>query len=131
VGKSYKLIIFGRLLLMNFAEIQNRLRAFAEERDWGQFHTPKNLAMAISGEAGELIEHFQWLTQTESESLSATVKHEVALEMADIMLYVLRLCDVLQVNPEEAIEQKLIINEQKYPVSLSKGNAKKYNRRND
>jgi len=116
---------------MNFAEIQNRLRAFAEERDWGQFHTPKNLAMAISGEAGELIEHFQWLTQTESESLSATVKHEVALEMADIMLYVLRLCDVLQVNPEEAIEQKLIINEQKYPVSLSKGNAKKYNRRND
>jgi len=131
VGKSYKLIIFGRLLLMNFAEIQNRLRAFAEERDWEQFHTPKNLAMAISGEAGELIEHFQWLTQTESESLSATVKHEVALEMADIMLYVLRLCDVLQVNPEEAIEQKLIINEQKYPVSLSKGNAKKYNRRND
>ena len=91
------------------------IRKFAEARDWGQFHTPKNLAMAISGEAGELAAEFQWLTPIESEELSYEKLDSVALEMADIAIYLLRLSDVLNIDLGEYINKKLIINQARFP----------------
>ena len=103
-----------------------RLRDFAQSRDWDQFHSPKNLVMALTGEVGELTEHFQWLTESESNNLSERTKSAVALEMADVFLYLLRLSDVLNVDLVETSLDKLDMNDKKYPVELSKGNAKKY-----
>ncbi len=116
---------------MNLTEIQKQLQEFASERDWDQFHTPKNLVMALSGEMGELADLFQWKTATESfpENLSDKEKEEIRQEVADIALYLLRLTDKLDINLEDAIQEKLKINAEKYPVDLSKGNATKYNRR--
>lgn len=114
---------------MNISEIQDKLDIFASERDWGQFHTPKNLSMALSVEASELVEIFQWLKQEESNSPNQKQIQEINSEVADIAMYLLRFCSVLGIDIEEAIEKKLEKNALKYPVSLSKGNAQKYNQR--
>ncbi|HZP92336.1 MAG TPA: nucleotide pyrophosphohydrolase [Burkholderiales bacterium] len=106
--------------------LRARLAAFVEERDWDQFHNPKNLAMALAAEAGELLEHFQWLSAEEAARLPPDVRREVALEMADILLFLLRLSDKLGVDLLAAAENKLEINRKKYPVEKAKGRATKY-----
>lgn len=103
-----------------------RLDAFAAERDWDQFHNPKNLAMALAGEAGELIEHFQWLTAEQAANLSAEAREEVAMEAADVLLFLLRLCDKLAIDLAAAASRKLELNAKKYPVGKSRGRATKY-----
>ena len=104
-----------------------RLQAqFAARRDWDQFHNPKNLAMALAGEAGELIEHFQWLTPEQAARLSKATREEVALECADVLLFLLRLCDKLDIDLAAAAKRKLVINAKKYPVRKSRGRATKY-----
>ena len=109
-------------------ELRDAMRRFAAERAWERFHTPKNLAMALSGEAGELIEHFQWLTAEESASLPAPVREEVALELADVLLYLVRLGDVLGIDLAEAARRKIAINAGRYPVERVRGRAVKYDR---
>ncbi len=107
-------------------DLKIRLRKFAQERDWNQFHSPKNLSMALIGEAAELVEHFQWLTEEQSQSLPKDKHHEVALELADIFIYLIRIADKLNVDLVEAANKKIIINQQKYPVEKVKGKSKKY-----
>ena len=109
-------------------ELRDAMRRFAAERAWERFHTPKNLAMALSGEAGELIEHFQWLTAEESASLPAPVREEVALEMADVLLYLVRLGDVLDIDLAEAARRKIAINAGRYPAEQVRGRAVKHDR---
>ena len=113
---------------MNIEELQDRLQHFADERDWDQFHTPKNLVMALCGEVGELIEIFQWLTEEESKDIvqDARKMEQVEEEIADIQVYVLRLAHKLGVDIERAVEKKMRKNAEKYPVHLARGNAKKY-----
>ena len=102
------------------------LRAFAAARDWEQFHTPKNLAAALSVEAAELLEHFQWLTDVQSQALSADKKAEVAAEAADVFLYLLQLTDKLGIDLIAAAQAKMLVNAQKYPVDAARGTAAKY-----
>lgn len=106
-----------------FNRIKTRLRDFAAERDWEQFHSPKNLSMALIVEAGELVEHFQWLKQDESLALSSDKLDEVAQEIADIQIYLVRLADKLGVDIEKAVEEKIAINERKYPAAMVRGSA--------
>jgi NTP pyrophosphatase (non-canonical NTP hydrolase) len=101
---------------------------FAAARDWDQFHNPKNLAMALVGEAGELIEHFQWLTPAEAARLPKAARDEVALECADVLLYLLRLCDKLDIDLAAATRRKLVLNARKYPVAKARGRMTKYNK---
>jgi NTP pyrophosphatase (non-canonical NTP hydrolase) len=110
--------------------LQRKVRAFVAERDWEQFHTPKNLATALVCEAAELAEIFQWLTPEESERAmkDATTAKQVRAELADVLVYVLRMSDVLGVDLQRAVTQKLVENARKYPVSAAKGSAKKYTR---
>lgn len=108
--------------------LRDDLRRFAAERAWEGFHTPKNLAMALSGEAGELIEHFQWLTPEQSAALAAPAREEVALEMADVLLYLVRLADVLDIDLAAAARRKIAINAERYPVERARGRADKYDR---
>ncbi len=112
----------------NLEVLRGRLAEFAMERDWDQFHNPKNLAMALAGEAGEVLEHFQWLTFEQASSLSAETCSEVALECADVLLFLLRLCDKLDIDLAKAADQKLALNAEKYPVEKSRGKASKYNK---
>lgn len=107
--------------------LRNGLRKFAIARDWQQFHTPKNLAMALSVEAAELLEHFQWLTAEQSQRLDARTRRAVADELADVLLYLTRLADVLEIDPLAAARRKLRLNAKKYPVAKARGNARKYN----
>ena len=109
-------------------KLRSQLAQFANERDWDQFHNPKNLAMALIAEAGELVEHFQWLSPQQSANLSPETKAEVALEIADVLLFLLRLADKLEIDPIAAAEQKMQLNAEKYPVEKSKGLATKYNK---
>ena len=109
-------------------ELSARLAAFAAEREWEQFHSPKNLAMALAAEAGELLEHFQWLTEDESVALPEATRKEVALEIADVLLFLVRLADRLGIDPLEAATHKLEVNARKYPVDKSRGRATKYDR---
>lgn len=102
------------------------LRDFARARDWEQFHSPKNLASALSVEAAELLEHFQWLTEEQSRNLSASKQAEVAAEAADVLLYLLQLCDKLQIDLLAAARLKLLVNGEKYPVDRAHGSSKKY-----
>jgi len=111
------------------ASLRNDLRRFAAARDWQQFHTPKNLAMALSVEAAELLECFQWLTPEQSAALRAGDRKAVEEEIADVLLYLLRLSDVLDIDPLRAAQRKMTINRRKYPVALSRGSARKYSRR--
>ena len=108
--------------------LQQKLAMFAAERDWDQFHNPKNLAMALAGEAGELVEHFQWLTFEEAASLPPTTRDEVALECADVLLFLLRLCDKLDIDLAAAAERKLVLNAEKYPIHKARGKATKYDK---
>lgn len=110
----------------DFNTLRDRLKAFAQERDWEQFHSPKNLAMALIVEAAELLEHFQWLTLEQSESLSGDKRREVELEMADIFIYLMRLSERLDVDLLEVVEDKIKMNEEKYPADVVRGSAKKY-----
>jgi len=103
-----------------------RLRRFAAERDWDQFHSPKNLAMALIAEAAELVEHFQWLTQEESANLPPEKLGEVELELADILIYTVRLADKLGIDLTEAADKKFALNEQKYPAEQVRGSARKH-----
>lgn len=109
-----------------FEDLKLRLRQFAVDRDWEQFHSPKNMAMALIGEAGELVEHFQWLTEQQSYELPPGKLDEVRLEMADILIYLIRLSDRLGVDLLAAVEDKIAINERKYPVDRVRGSSKKY-----
>lgn len=108
-------------------DLQATLRQFADDRDWNQFHSPKNLSMALSAEVGELLEHFQWLSEEQSYLKdNDAVKNLVSEELADIFLYLLRLCDRLNVNIIDSASKKIQVNDGKYPVELSKGKATKY-----
>jgi len=107
-------------------QLSRRLRRFAQERDWEQFHSPKNLSMALIAECAELVEHFQWLTEEQSHHLPDDKRVEVELEMADIQIYLLRLAERLGVDLLGAVERKIAINEHKYPADRVRGSAKKY-----
>ncbi len=108
------------------ANLRLKLRRFAAERDWDQFHSPKNLAMALSVEAAELLEHFQWLSDAESAALSPETRSKVSEELADVLLYLVRLADKLDVDLAAAASEKLKVNADKYPVDKARGSAKKY-----
>jgi len=103
-----------------------RLERFADERDWKQFHSPKNLASALVVEAGELLENFQWLTEQQSRELDEVARETVAAEMADVLLYLVQLASALGVDLPEAARRKIALNEQKYPVHKAKGRSTKY-----
>jgi NTP pyrophosphatase (non-canonical NTP hydrolase) len=107
-------------------ELAARLREFARERDWEQFHTPKNLAMALAGEVGEVIEHFQWLSGQQSRELSPAAREAVALELADVLLYLVRLADQLGIDLSAAALRKIELNAAKYPAAAFRGSARKY-----
>ena len=106
--------------------LRDQLRDFAAARDWDQFHSPKNLAMALSAEAGELLEVFQWLTEEQSRRLEPNAHAAVSEEIADVLLYLVRLGDQLGIDPVAAAQRKLAANEQKYPAEKARGNARKY-----
>lgn len=106
--------------------LRRDLHRFTADRNWEQFHTPKNLAIALSVEAGELLEHFQWLTADQSEKLSGNRLMHVRQELADVFLYLLSLSDRLRVDLVAAAFEKIELNAKKYPVELAKGTAKKY-----
>jgi dCTP diphosphatase len=108
------------------AQLAQGLQQFADARDWGQFHSPKNLASALIVEAGELLEHFQWMTEAQSRQLDADKQQAVAHEMADVLLYLVQLSSSLGVDLMAAACEKMAINERKYPVGQAKGNSKKY-----
>ena len=97
-----------------------RIQKFADERDWEQFHSPKNISMALAVEASELLEHFQWMSQEESRNIQGDKKLEVADEVADVFLYLLRMCEQLDIDLIEAAHQKIDKNAIKYPVKFSK-----------
>ena len=106
--------------------LTQRLRDFAAARDWERFHSPKNLAMALAAESGELLEQFQWLTEAQSRELDPSQRELVAAELADVLLYLLRLADQLSVDLKAAAERKIAVNEKRYPVDRVRGSAKKY-----
>jgi len=110
----------------NLNDLKRRLRDFAEARDWDQFHYPKNLSMALSAEVAEIVEHFQWLTEDQSKTLPKAKLAEVATELADTLIYLIRLADKLDIDLLKATQSKIELNEPKYPVDKAKGNAKKY-----
>jgi NTP pyrophosphatase (non-canonical NTP hydrolase) len=111
---------------VELASLTAALRAFAQARDWAQFHSPKNLACALSVEAAELLEHFQWLSEEQSRELPAAKKLAVAAEAADVLLYLLQLCDKLGIDLVTAAKEKLVANGVKYPVESCKGSSRKY-----
>ena len=108
------------------AGLTHALRAFARERDWEQFHSPKNLAMALVVEAAEIVEHFQWLDASASARLPDERREAVALEIGDTLLYLLRLADVLGIDPIAAARRKIAINAERYPVDKAFGSHAKY-----
>ncbi|MEC6824130.1 nucleotide pyrophosphohydrolase [Photobacterium piscicola] len=108
-------------------DLQHALTEFAQQRNWDQFHTPKNLVMALSGEVGELIEIFQWLTPEQSQQLSPEKKQHASEEIADVMMYLLRLADKCDINVLQACQEKIQQNAAKYPINKCYGSAKKYN----
>jgi dCTP diphosphatase len=114
--------------LVDVGALAEALASFAEEREWGQFHSPKNLVMALTGEVGELSEVFQWINEEASKSAASHPQYARAIrdELADVLLYVVRLADVLGVDLNEAALHKLQTNAAKYPVSKARGSSKKY-----
>ncbi|MEE9913164.1 MAG: nucleotide pyrophosphohydrolase [Deltaproteobacteria bacterium] len=107
-------------------DLMKKLSLFAKERDWEQFHSPKNLSMALAVEASEIMEHFQWLTEEQSRNLDQKTLEKVKDEVADTQIYLARLADQLGIDPIAAANEKLIKNTDKYPVEKAKGSAKKY-----
>lgn len=116
---------------MDISDIQKRLADFARERNWDQFHSPKNLVMALAGESAELLEIFQWLTEEQSKGIVNSEKDMTLVkeEIADVFIYLARLADKLNIDIEKEVLDKIEVNEKKYPVDLSKNNATKYNKR--
>lgn len=108
------------------ASLREKLRRFAIERDWDQYHSPKNLAAALCVEAAELLEHFQWRTDDESKSLPSEQLTKVREEIADVLLYLVRLADKLNVDLLDAAANKIAVNARKYPVDKARGNSRKY-----
>jgi NTP pyrophosphatase (non-canonical NTP hydrolase) len=106
--------------------LAQQLTQFAQDRDWQQFHAPKNLASAVVVEAGELLEHFQWLTEEQSRSLSPDKREAVGAELADVLLYLVQLANALGIDPIAAAQAKIKLNALKYPVSQARGSSKKY-----
>ncbi len=111
---------------LSLEELARRLDAFAEAREWKQFHAPKNLASALVVEAGELLEHFQWLSEQQSRELSADKREAVGAEMADVLLYLVQLASALGVDLADAAERKLALNESRYPIERARGSSRKY-----
>lgn len=111
---------------MDLEPAQLRARRFVEDRDWVRFQTPKNLVQALAGEVGELSEVFQWLTEPESSQLNALDRRHAEEEIADILIYTLRLADVLDIDLERVVEAKLSLNETRYPVETSRGRRTKH-----
>jgi len=107
-------------------DIKLILRKFVQDRDWSQFHSPKNLAMALSVEVSEILEELQWLTEEQSRNLPEEKVEKVRMEIADVLIYLIMLADKYDIDLIEAVEDKIKINEAKYPVDKAKGNAKKY-----
>lgn len=107
-------------------DLTRAVRKFADARDWKQFHSPKNLAMALIVEAGELVEHFQWLTRQQSQELDDEQLRAVSLEMADVLIYLVRMADRLNIDLLQAADEKITINAEKYPADRSRGSAGKY-----
>ena len=107
-------------------ELRDRLREFVRERDWEQFHSPKNLAMAMIVEAAELVEHFQWLTEAQSKELTPEKREQVSHEIADTFVYLLRMADVLGIDLIEAANAKITLNGKKYPADKVRGSNAKY-----
>lgn len=105
--------------------LRERIRAFAEARAWERYHTPKNLVMALAVEAAELLEPFQWLTPEQSQQLTAAQREAVRQEIADVLIYLTRLADLLDIDLLQAASDKLAINARKYPVDKAYGNALK------
>lgn len=114
---------------MNLEKLKSELRQFVNEREWDQFHNPKNLSMALAGEAGELLEIFQWLSAEESklENLKPETLQSLKEELADLQIYLIRLADKLKINLEQACFEKIEINRKKYPIEKAKGKSTKYN----
>lgn len=112
---------------IDVAALKKELRHFVEERDWAQFHTPKNLASALSVEASELLELFQWLTDQDSANLPEAKHVEAVREAADILICLVRFADVMNIDLAAAVAEKLVLNAEKYPVEKSRGKASKYN----
>ena len=105
--------------------LRARLAEFAAARDWDQFHSPKNLSMALIAEAAELVEHFQWLTESASQSLAPAKLAEVRLELADIQIYLIRIADKLGVDLVAAANDKIVLNESRYPAERVRGDARR------
>jgi NTP pyrophosphatase (non-canonical NTP hydrolase) len=110
----------------SFLQLRDALRAFAAARDWDQFHSPRNLATALAVEAAELLEPFQWLTDEQSRNLPPATRAAVAEEIADVLLYLVRLADQLDIDLEQAAMGKIVRNAEKYPVEKAKGSSRKY-----
>lgn len=106
-------------------DLNRRLKNFARERNWEQFHSPKNLSMAMIAECAELVEHFQWLSEAQSQELSAEKKEQVALELADILIYLIRFAERLDIDLINAANRKVAINEQRYPTAKVYGDARR------
>jgi NTP pyrophosphatase (non-canonical NTP hydrolase) len=106
--------------------LRNALRQFAADRDWDQFHYPKNLAIALNVEAAELLEHFQWMSEAESAAIPEQTRVKVREELADVFLYLIRLADKLNIDLSAAAAEKMRINAAKYPIDKARGSSKKY-----
>jgi NTP pyrophosphatase (non-canonical NTP hydrolase) len=107
-------------------QLRDLVRQFVDERDWDQFHSPKNLASALTVEAAELLEHFQWLQHGRAEELGDAKLREVRHEMADVLVYLVRLADKLDVDLLAAVQEKMVLNRAKYPAEQVRGDARKY-----
>lgn len=112
--------------MSDFERLQLKVRAFASARDWDQFHSPKNLTMALGGEIAELLDLFQWKTEEQSWRLSPEEQQAAAHEIADVQIYLLRLADKLGVDIPTAVDEKMAVNERKYPADKARGSAQKY-----
>ena len=111
---------------MTLESLRDQLRTFASERDWDQFHSPKNLAAALAVEAAELLEHFQWLTEAQSQQLPPGALNDVSSEVADVLLYLIRISDKLGIDLIAAANAKIVMNAEKYPVEKARGSSRKY-----
>ena len=112
--------------MTDLESLRDQLRTFASERDWDQFHSPKNLAAALAVEASELLEHFQWLTEAQSQQLPPDALNEVSNEVADVLLYLIRISDKLGIDLIAAANAKILLNAEKYPVEKARGSSRKY-----
>ncbi|RVT51556.1 nucleotide pyrophosphohydrolase [Rubrivivax albus] len=110
----------------SLADLAQQLQQFNTDRDWQQFHSPKNLASALVVEAAELLEHFQWMTEAQSRDLPQEKRTAVGAEVADVLLYLIQLADALGIDPIAAAQAKLALNAQKYPVERARGSSRKY-----